>query len=217
MFLRRCELETRHKIRINERCSARLFSNLRRSYRSLFPLRLVLKLFFVRGNDRTREHGTFRIFFSFFFSDSKHGRKFDRKVGAKIVRGLQARRWQIRLRGASSTWRSLEDRNIKVNVMRRFLNPPLPLVKLVNSIKRSVGEVWYTFQNTEFRENITSLYVTLNDGGSSIMIMSVRFDLKDRSKGSFRNCINVSLELSLFNKSKYNFTFLTGDNLLFSQ
>lgn len=80
--------------------------------------------------------------------------------------------------------------------MRRFLNPPLPLVKLVNSIKRSVGEVWYTFQNTEFRENITSLYVTLNDGGSSIMIMSVRFDLKDRSKGSFRNCINVSLELA---------------------
>lgn len=92
--------------------------------------------------------------------------------------------------------RSLEDRNIKVNVTPRFLNPPLP-AKLVNSIKRSVERrsLVYFSEYGISREYYFTLRHFRNDGGSSIMIMTVRFDLKDRSRGPLKIASTFLLEL----------------------
>lgn len=125
--------------------------------------------------------------------------------GQRSCGGLQARlRWQIRLRGAR---RSLQDRDIKVNVTPRFLNPLLPKNEEACKFDKEVGrEFGILFRIRNFEKIL--LHVTLNDGGSSIMIITLRsFRFKDRSKRSLKNRINaIFLALSL---SKEQFHIVT--------
>lgn len=115
--------------------------------------------------------------------------------------------------------RSLEDRNIKVNVTPRFLNPPLP-AKLVNSIKRSVERrsLVYFSEYGISREYYFTLRHFRNDGGSSIMIIDRTFRFKRSLERTFENCINVSSRVEKSCSRNLNTTFYIlngGDNLLF--